>query len=492
MKTSFKIFYFLILSSTSLVACSTTTPAFYLGGIQVNEEDQKHWVSTLREHGYNTVAVTVYAHQGDWDSDNFWFSATNDGVIAEIREAKRQGLNVVLILRVALDHAFARNQFLWHGMIMPKDQSTLDSWFAKYRQFVITWSKIAENEGVGILGVGSELNSMTSTLPALISSDNKSADTFSEISPLLEFYLNEEKQLERKTNILKKFSKSNLDQRLVNRGNVNYSSAKQMISAQVDAQRTWAVRMCGGSIENCASHRAAQRDVLQDRWISIIAESRKHFSGKLTYAANFDQYQQVGFWSELDIIGINAYFPLRKFSDSKIDLSTLSKGWQTVFSEIEGMRRRQKVTDKPVIFTELGFTFRANSSLEPWSSEGFSLVSSSDKTSKLLFWKEQPIDYQERVLALESLKRVASSDPSLLKGILYWKLSTYAPHREIEPFVHIVNSEEDSKFGKTLKSFTTPTMTEESDLSISGGSSFFLSSPRSAIDSNQEKRRGIQ
>ena len=466
MKVFLKLLYILSLSLTGLIACSKTTPEFYLGGIQVNEENQKHWIQTLNEYGYNTVAVTVYAHQGDWDSDNFWFSPTNDGVIAEIREAKRQGLKVVLILRVALDHAFKRNQFLWHGMIMPKDHVTLDSWFAKYRQFVITWAKIAQAEDVDVLGVGSELNSMTSTLPTPTKSDkqapdsskeelraNKDTTTTNKISPLIEFYLNSEKQQERRARILEKFSEDNSSNRLVGRGNVNYSSAEQMISTQAKAQRAWALQMCGGSIEKCSLHTARQRKILQDKWINIILESRKHFSGLLTYAANFDQFAEVGFWNKLDIIGINAYFPLREFTDSRVDLKTLVKGWQSVFSDIEEMRNYQGVSDKPVVFTELGYTFRANSSLEPWSSQGFSLVHSSDKSSELLFWKEQPINYQERILALKALRAVASTNPKLLRGILYWKLSTYAPHRKIEPFVHIVDSDEDSNFSETLRSF---------------------------------------
>jgi hypothetical protein len=44
-------------------ACRTASP-FYIGGIQVNEPDHRHWVDTLDEIGMNTVAVTVYAPTG--------------------------------------------------------------------------------------------------------------------------------------------------------------------------------------------------------------------------------------------------------------------------------------------------------------------------------------------------------------------------------------------------------------------------------------------
>ena len=97
----------------------TADKTFFLGGIQVNEPDQEAWVRTLDEVGMNTVAVTVYARQGDWDSANLWFDDEAPWAVNEIRVAKARGLKVVLVLRVALDHAFERNKFFWHGMIMP-------------------------------------------------------------------------------------------------------------------------------------------------------------------------------------------------------------------------------------------------------------------------------------------------------------------------------------------------------------------------------------
>src|SRR5436309_9033357 len=36
------------------------------------------------------------------------------------------------------------------------------------------------------------------------------------------------------------------------------------------------------------------------QWNSIIKDIRRRFSGKLTYAANYDEYQNVSFWSSLD------------------------------------------------------------------------------------------------------------------------------------------------------------------------------------------------
>lgn len=45
-------------------------------------------------------------------------------------------------------------------------------------------------------------------------------------------------------------------------------------------------------------------------WSSLIKEIRSIYSGKLTYAVNWDEYKRFSLWGELDFIGIDAYFPL--------------------------------------------------------------------------------------------------------------------------------------------------------------------------------------
>ena len=145
--------------SAGSVACSARQP-FYLGGIQVNEPDLDHWVSALDDAGMNTVSVTAYAKQGDWDTDNLWWDDHRDGVVDEIRAAEHEGLHSVLILRVALDSAFERNRFLWHGMIQPKTDAQLDEWFDRYGRFVEEWATIAQDEGVDVLMIASEMNSL--------------------------------------------------------------------------------------------------------------------------------------------------------------------------------------------------------------------------------------------------------------------------------------------------------------------------------------------
>ena len=216
----------ILLSSIEAKSQMNGDSEFYLGGIQVNEPDHDKWVDTLREFGMNTVSVTVYAKQGDWDSDNLWFDETNKSVISEIRTAKSRGLNVILILRVALDHAFQKNQFLWHGMIMPETENELESWFQKYTKFAVKWAIIAERENVDVFTVGSEMNALTATIPV------------KELPNYFSYFSDELKQLEEKNEILQ-YAELIDNMELWNRGEGGFTSLNDYLAARNRAKLDW-------------------------------------------------------------------------------------------------------------------------------------------------------------------------------------------------------------------------------------------------------------
>ena len=86
-------------------------------------------------------------------------------------------------------------------------------------------------------------------------------------------------------------------------------------------------------------------------WQKIIKEIRKIYKGKLTYAANWDEFKRVAFWKDLDFIGIDAYFPLSNKKSPTI--AEYELGWKLHKSEI---LKVQKQFNKPVIFTEFGYS----------------------------------------------------------------------------------------------------------------------------------------
>ncbi len=98
-----------------------------------------------------------------------------------------------------------------------------------------------------------------------------------------------------------------------------------------------------------------------DYWKGLIKRIRGVYNGKLTYAANWDEYTRTTFWEDLDFIGIDAYFPL---SDEKTpSVEQLKEGWQPWKEKIATL---SKSKEKPVLFTEFGYRSMDFTAKKPW------------------------------------------------------------------------------------------------------------------------------
>ncbi|MFC7358044.1 glycoside hydrolase [Jejudonia soesokkakensis] len=99
-------------------------------------------------------------------------------------------------------------------------------------------------------------------------------------------------------------------------------------------------------------------------WNTLIAEIKKVYKGKLTYAANWDEYKRVPFWEQLDYIGVDAYFPV---SESKTPtVAEARQGWQPWKKELKEVSEEN---NRPILFTEYGYRSVDFSGKEPWKSE---------------------------------------------------------------------------------------------------------------------------
>jgi hypothetical protein len=99
-------------------------------------------------------------------------------------------------------------------------------------------------------------------------------------------------------------------------------------------------------------------------WRRLIARVRAEFKGPLTYSANFDDWQAIGFWDALDFIGVSAYFPLSQRADPP--LSELEAGWERALAPLELAHRRW---NRPVLLTEAGFPSVPTAAWVPWKEE---------------------------------------------------------------------------------------------------------------------------
>lgn len=96
-------------------------------------------------------------------------------------------------------------------------------------------------------------------------------------------------------------------------------------------------------------------------WQQLITEIRKTYKGKLTYAANWDEFDRVPFWNRLDYIGVDAYFPL---SESKTpSVEELATGWKPWKLKLEEVSIQTK---KPILFTEYGYRSMDYTAKKPW------------------------------------------------------------------------------------------------------------------------------
>jgi len=99
-----------------------------------------------------------------------------------------------------------------------------------------------------------------------------------------------------------------------------------------------------------------------EKWDKLVKEIKEIYSGKLTYAANWDgEYKNVKFWDQMDYIGIQAYFPLTNKNNP--ELSDIRSGWKQKIKMLEALSEKY---DKPILFSETGYRSDESATIEPW------------------------------------------------------------------------------------------------------------------------------
>ncbi|WP_394750320.1 glycoside hydrolase family 113 [Spongiimicrobium salis] len=148
------------------------------------------------------------------------------------------------------------------------------------------------------------------------------------------------------------------------------------------AQETKAFSFCiGTELEQFVANRP-------EYWKGLIKKIRSIYKGKLTYAANWDEFTRTPFWSALDYIGVDAYFPLSE--EKTPSVLALKEGWQKHKGK---MKTLSQETGKPVLFTEYGYRSTDYNAKKPWMSNRettVNLEAQVNATQAILeeFWKE--------------------------------------------------------------------------------------------------------
>ena len=225
-------------------------------------DDYKHCIDEIADLGADSVLLIVDARQENCGSKRIYLdlrltpSFQNLGDI--IDRAKQRKLRVLLMPIVLLD---APRGTEWRGLIKP-DGDAWEEWFESYRNMLMQYAIVAQNHGVDVLVVGSEL----------VSTESKT-----------------------------------------------------------------------------------------EQWRRTIDMARDIYKGRLTYSSNWDHYQSVPFWDQLDMIGMNTYWTLGK--DEHVTVPQVREKWADIQRDLLAFVQR---TGKPLLFTEVGWCSLRNAASAPW------------------------------------------------------------------------------------------------------------------------------
>ena len=150
-----------------------------------------------------------------------------------------------------------------------------------------------------------------------------------------------------------------------------------------------------------------------DNWTRIIEDVRSRYDGPLTYAAEFEfdrdfggGFEELPWWSSLDIVGINARVPLT--SDFNATADELSESAAFLVDDIESWWRRDG-NEMPVVLSNVGFP---------------SIDGGATATDTFM---QNNIDLEEQALAYDALTN-AFQDREWIQGVFWdgWSSDAHA------------------------------------------------------------------
>jgi hypothetical protein len=93
----------------------------------------------------------------------------------------------------------------------------------------------------------------------------------------------------------------------------------------------------------------------------ILRDVRRAYPGLLTYAGNWDDIEQTVILGDLDVIGLNAFFPLAEKDGASVE--ELAAGGRGVRDRLAKLAA---FWQKPIFFNEFGYTTRKDPAIRPW------------------------------------------------------------------------------------------------------------------------------
>ena len=139
-------------------------------------------------------------------------------------------------------------------------------------------------------------------------------------------------------------------------------------------------------------------------WLGVLETVRSRYPGPVLYAANFDEYADVAFWDRIDLVGIDAYWPVSEYPTA--DVPALQRAWTPIVQQLTAFAGR---TGRRVLFTEAGYTSQRGSTTAPWS-----------------WTTSTTADQNEQAAAYQALLASLSGQP-WWAGVFWWAWGTPSP-----------------------------------------------------------------
>jgi len=135
-----------------------------------------------------------------------------------------------------------------------------------------------------------------------------------------------------------------------------------------------------------------------DRWRALIADTRRIYTGTLSYGANWgDEVNGITFWDALDLVSVSFYTPL---ADKPTRSSgTLEAGATRALKDLRAVGARWH---RPVLLSEIGYAPTAGAPVRPGEE------------------REGPIDLEAQRACYDAVVRAL--EPELwVAGAMWWK-----------------------------------------------------------------------
>ncbi len=134
-----------------------------------------------------------------------------------------------------------------------------------------------------------------------------------------------------------------------------------------------------------------------DLWKKLIRDIRGFYRGEILYSANWDHYQKILFWDDLDYVGLNGYFEVATHDNPT--LQEVKLAWWDIENDINNWLEQNK---KKLIFTEIGYPNMTGGCQKPWD-----------------YTRPAPPDMDEQALCYEAFL-MSWLKNTRLYGVYFW------------------------------------------------------------------------